>query len=142
MKITIDTSISGKFAKAGTDIKDGDRIKIMDAGQVLEGKFGEQYIFKVFTQKREEFNLAFNRTSRNNLARGYGQESEDWKEKVAKCFVVRQMVGDGLKNVLYLAPDGWVMTDDGEFQPEDEFEANDSAPLKADNSPNPDDIPF
>lgn len=120
MKIELDTGVQGKFAKSGVDIKDGDRIKILDSGQVIQGKFGEQYIFRVLTIKKEELNLAVNRTSRNNLGRGFGTETEEWTGKVAKAFVVRQMVGDKLLNVLYLAPDGWIMSEDGEFGPTDE----------------------
>ncbi len=122
MKIELDSGVEGKWAKAGKDIKDGDRIKIKDAGQVTNSGFKDedgtpkpQYVFKIVTQAKEEFNVAFNRTSRNTLGRGYGTETEEWIGKVAQCFVVKQMIGDGLKNVLYLAPDGWIMTDDGEF---------------------------
>lgn len=132
MRIEIDSNngVEGKWAKAGKDIKDGDRLKLLTAGQITESGFKDddgtpkqQYVFKILTKEREEFNVAFNRTSRNTLARGFGQESEDWVGKVVTCFVVKQMVGDGLKNVLYLAPDGWIMTEDGEFVGEDEMKA-------------------
>lgn len=140
MKIQLDTSVSGDWAKAEKDIRDGDRIKIVDAGQIQEGKFGEQYIFKIMTKDKKEFNLAFNRTSRNTLGRGFGTDTEDWKGKVVKTFVVRQMVGDGLKYVLYLAPDGWIMTDDGEFMAEGASEPEpEELPTK---EISPDDIPF
>lgn len=144
MLIKVETSIGGDWAKVGQNIKDGDRIQIKDAGQVIEGQFGEQFVFKILTSKKEEYNLAMNRTSRNNLAKGYGAESEVWVGKVAQAFVVKQMVGDGLKNVLYLAPDGWTMTDDGEFQPKEELEPpafiKNRTPKEEDI--NPDDIPF
>jgi len=134
MKIELDTEVKGKWGKAGKEIKDGDRLKVLDAGQTSEGSFGTQYIFKVLTKDKEEFNVAFNRTSRNTLGRGFGTETEDWVGKVIKAFVVKQMVGDGLKNVLYLAPDGWIMTDDGEFmanEENDEPEAKQTANTKA-----------
>src|SRR6185503_11688728 len=122
MKIELDNGVEGKWAKAGRDIKDGDRIKIKDAGQVTSSGFKDedgtpkpQYVFKIVTQGKEEFNVAFNRTSRNTLGRGWGTDTEEWVGKVATCFVVKQMIGDGLKNVLYLAPDGWIMSEDGEF---------------------------
>ena len=115
MRIPISSSVEGDWMKVGKDVKDGDRLQIKDAGQVIEGKFGEQTVFKVMTKDKQTFNLAMNRTTQNNLAKGYGEESEEWVGKVASAFVVKQMVGDGLKNILYLAPDGWTMTDDGEF---------------------------
>lgn len=138
MKIQVDSGISGTWAKVNKDIRDGDRLKILDAGQVQQGQFGEQYIFKIMTLRKEEFNLALNRTSRNNLARGYSADTEDWVGKVAKAFVVKQMVGEGLKNVLYLAPDGWTMNDDGEFSnPNEEKE---ETPEREEIGPDP--VPF
>lgn len=122
MRIQLDSNISGTWGKAGKDIKDGDRLKILDAGQIQEGKFGEQYIFKVMNTKKEEYNLALNRTTRNTLGRGFGTETQEWVGKIVKAFVIPQMVGDGLKKVLYLAPENWIMTDDGEFLNPDETE--------------------
>lgn len=118
MKITKKTSVDGNWAKAGKDLKDGDRIKIMDGGNIIEGDYGPRKVFKIMTTKKEEYLLSFNQTSLNNLVDGFGDESEGWVGKVVNCFVVKQMVGDGLKNVLYLAPEGWVMDDDGKFGPE------------------------
>ena len=136
---------------AGTDIKDGDLLKMLDAGQVIEGKFGEQYVFKFMTAKKEEGNIALNRTSRNTLGRGFGTETEDWVGKVVKAFVVKQMVGDGLKNVLYMAPKGWEMNDDGEFFDPNEGNMPEPEKPKAkayegldypEETINPDDVPF
>lgn len=132
MKITLDAGVSGDWAKIGEHIKDGDRLQIKNAGQVIEGKFGEQYVFSIMTLKKQEFNLALNRTSRNTLGRGFGTETEDWVGKVVKAFVVKQMVGDGLKNVLYLAPDGWQMSDDGEFYNPDAEKDEPARPTKYD----------
>ncbi len=140
MKIPTESSVEGKWGKAGTDIKDGERIQIKDAGQVLEGKFGEQFVFRVLTKKKEELNIAFNKTSRNNLARGYGQETDNWVDKVAKCYVVKQMVGDKLTTVLYLVPDGWEMNDDGEVSNPNEEPNNDE--MIKENNPFGDNIPF
>lgn len=108
-------SIDGKWAKTGQDIKDGERIKILDAGNLIEGDYGPRKVFKIMTLRKEEFNLNFNQTSINNLIDGYGEDTQYWVGKVAQVFVIKQMVGDGLKNVLYLAPDGWKMNEDGEF---------------------------
>lgn len=133
MKIEIDEykKVDGKWAKVGTDIKDGDRLQIKDAGTVspsgfknTDGSVKEQYVFKLMTGKKEEFNVALNRTSRNTLGRGFGSETEAWIGKVVTCFVVKQMIDSSLKNVLYLAPDGWIMSEDGEFlNPEEDTES-------------------
>ena len=127
MRINVEPSISGDWGKIGVDVRDGDRLQVRNAGQQIEGQFGPQFVFKVMNTKKKEFNIAFNKTSRNNLARVFGGETEDWLKKVIKAFVVKQMVGEGLKNVLYLAPEGWEMNEDGEFfnpAQEDEPKAN------------------
>lgn len=115
MKIQKKTSVEGEWAKAGKQIKDGDRIKIVDAGNIIEGDFGPRKVFKVMTMKREELLLSFNQTSLNNLVEGFGEETEEWVGKVVSVFVIKQMVGDGLKNVIYLAPEGWEMDENGKF---------------------------
>lgn len=107
--------VDGSWAKVGEAFKDGDRIKILDAGRIVEGDYGPRHVFKILNMKREEYNLSVNRTSLNNLAEGFGEESENWTGKVVNVFVVRQMVGDGLKNVVYLAPEGWTMDEEGHF---------------------------
>lgn len=130
MKVQRVTRAQGEFAKVGQDFKDGDTLVIRDAGQVISGDFGDRHVFKVETRNGEK-NLSLNQTSMNNLIDAYGAETNNWVGKNAKVFVVRQMVGDGLKNVCYLTGEGWLMTEDGKFVREG-----------AADEPNPDDIPF
>lgn len=115
MKVSKKANIGGDWAKIGEHIKDGDRVKIMDAGQKVPGDFGVRDVFRIMTIRKEELNLSLNQTSMNNLIDGWGDETESWAGKVAKIFVVRQMVGDGLKNVAYVAPEDWTMDVDGKF---------------------------
>ena len=133
-----EAGVSGEWGKAGKNIKDGDRIKIIDSGNIVEGDYGPRKVFKILTLKREELLLSFNSTSLNNLVDGFGAESEDWVGKVVSVFVVKQMVGDGLKNVIYLAPEGWEMNEDGKFVNPEKGEPQEPAK----NDINPDDIPF
>ena len=123
MKIPKTSGVEGKWIKVGQDIKDQDRLKILDAGILdTEGKFGARRVFKILTIKKQEFIMSFNQTSLNNLVDGFGEESENWAGKVVKAFVVRQMVGDALRNVCYLAPENWTMDDDGQFGPKEKQE--------------------
>lgn len=109
-------ALQGNWAKVGSDIKDGARLKILDAGTIDDsGNFGPKKVFKIMTTSREEFNISFNQTSLNNLIDGFGEMTESWVGKVINAFVIKQRVGDGLKNVLYLAPEGWEMSEDGNF---------------------------
>ena len=59
MKIPLESGVEGKWLKAGADVRDGDRLKMLDAGQVIEGKFGEQYVFKFpeIANSPPDFNL-------------------------------------------------------------------------------------
>lgn len=115
MKIQIKTGIRGTWAKAGLDLKDGDVVEILDAGQTdTSGNFGPKQVFKISTKGGEK-NLSLNQTSLNNLGKAYGDETENWVNKKAKVFVIKQMVGDGLKNVVYLAHPKAEMDDEGHF---------------------------
>ena len=117
--------VDGAWAKVGEHLKDGDRIKILDAGQIVDGDYGPRKVFRIMTTKKEELNLSFNQTSLNNLVDGFGEESEHWMGKVVNVFIVKQRVGDGLKNVCYLAPENWTMDDDGQFGPKEKLQSRD-----------------
>lgn len=138
MKVTKKISVGGNWAKVGEHINDGDRLKLLDGGQIVSGEFGDRRAFKILTMNREEFNLSFNQTSMNNLIDAWGDETDNWKDKIVKVFVVKQMIEKKLKNVAYLAPENWTMNQDGEFvNPE-----KDKAEEYPKDDINPDDIPF
>ena len=156
MRIDISEGVAGDWAKAGKDIKNGDIVKILDSGQVLpsgykdeDGKSKDQYVFKIRTKDTPPLNVALNKTSRINLGKGWGTETLEWVDKKCVAFVVKQMVGDGLKNVLYLAPEGWEMDEDtGDFfdpnapeTPTPKVASRPSLSTPTDDI-NPDDIPF
>ena len=111
MRVQKKVSIGGEWAKIGKHINDGDRIKLLDAGQIVSGEFGDRHVFHILTLKKEELNLSFNQTSMNNLIEAWGEDTDNWANRVVKAFVVRQMVGDGLKNVAYIAPEFWTMNE-------------------------------
>jgi hypothetical protein len=117
MKVQKVVRAQGEFAKVNEDYRDGDTMTIQDAGQVISGDFGDRHVFKISTKNGDK-NLTFNQTSMNNLIDAFGDDTSAWVGKDVRAFVVKQMVGDGLKNVSYLAAADWVMTDDGKFVPE------------------------
>lgn len=132
MKAAKKESVGGTFAKVGQDFKDGDRLKILDAGKIIHGDFGPRQVHKILTTKKVELNMSLNQTSINNLVDGFGSDTDEWVNKIVKVFVVRQMIGDGLKNVAYLAPEDWVMDDDGKFHNPDstiETDENEDSPF-------------
>lgn len=104
----------GEFAKVGEDFKDEDTLVIKNEGQIITGDYGDRHVFKVLTKNGEK-NLTFNQTSMNNLIDAYGEDTSSWIGKNTKVYIVKQMVGDGLKKVCYFVGEGWIMTDDGKF---------------------------
>lgn len=109
--------IKGEWAKIGTDIRDGDTLTILDAGTMNPSKFSDKddTVFKIETHNGEK-NMTFNRSSVNNLIAAYGDESESWKDKRVKAWVVKMSVGGSLKNVAFLAHPDWEMQEDGSFK--------------------------
>lgn len=114
MKITKKTSVAGQFARKGEDIKGGDLVKILNEGDIVTGEWGEQHVFKVLT-KNGERNCRFNQTTLNTLFDAFGEDTADWKGKDVQVWLIKAMVSGKLQTVLYLAPAGWDMNDDGRF---------------------------
>lgn len=116
MKIQKKVSMNGEFCKIGEDVKDGDVVKILDSGTVISGDYGDRHAFKIDTTNGEKI-LSFNQTSLNNLVDAIGDETENWKGKEIKVFIVKQMVSGKLRNIAYLTGKDWTMLDDGTFMP-------------------------
>ena len=115
----------GSFAKTGEDIKDGDVVTILDEGMTIPGEYGDQDVFKIKTEDGKEFLKAFNQSSKNNFIDAFGENTIDWIGKKAQVFVIKMMVSGKMKNVAFMAPEGWVMMDDGTFASRDENKDSD-----------------
>ncbi len=112
MEFTKKDAPNGTFAKKGTDIKNGDTITIADQGKVIDGKFGEQNVFKIKTTTGE-FLMSFNQTSLNSLINEFGTESSSWVGKSVKVIAVNQNVAGKFMQVYYVAPEGYVLGEAG-----------------------------
>ena len=109
------SSIKGEWAKAGQDVFDGDIVVVLDAGTLdTTGEFGPRYVFALKTRNGEK-NLGLNQTSINNLVDAFGQDSAGWVGQKAKAWVMKVMIGGGLKNVVYLSHPDAAMDDEGRF---------------------------
>ena len=86
--------------KFEADIKDGDIVTILTAGETTTGsaQYGskEQIVFKIRTRNGDKA-LPFNQTSLNNLIEAFGGETENWVNKEAKIWVDKVMGQDGYK---------------------------------------------
>jgi hypothetical protein len=128
----------GDYAKKGEDIKDGDLVTIHDAGQIVNGDYGDRMVFKVETRNGDK-NLSFNQKSMNNLIDAFGDDTVNWVGKKAKIWMVKAMVSGKFQNIVYLSDIGWMMADDGTF-----FAPNGSQAVKTGSQavkPIEDDIP-
>jgi hypothetical protein len=93
--------ISGKYVKKGEDIKNQDIIKILDEGQKAPGKFGDQDVFTVQTDKGE-FLIGMNQTSINNMIDVFGPDSKNWVGKKVKVWLIQDFKEGKLIWKLYL----------------------------------------
>lgn len=116
MKVQKVLKAQGEFLKVNVDIKDGDILTILDGGITITGKFGEQEVFKVKASSKEG-NLNFNQTSINNLIDAYGDETDNWRGKSIKVWVITMNVQGKFTKVVFLTAPDWLMSDDGKFVP-------------------------
>ncbi len=120
-----DNISQGKFAVKGQDIKDGDIIKLTDAGSeresTFQGKQRKQWVFEIETASGEKRLIAMNGKSINNMIEAYGHDSEEWVGKPVKVWIVRALVADKMTDVLYLSHPEADMDKDGRFILDPEF---------------------
>jgi hypothetical protein len=124
MKITIRRGGGVPFARKlpyeydGTkyeaDLQNGDVVKILDAGSVEQGQFGEQKNFKIKTRNGEK-KLAFNQQTQNVLAEELGDESENWIGKDVKVILKKDTIAGKKVIIPYLIVDGWSLDDYGDL---------------------------
>lgn len=86
--------------KFEADIKDGDIVTILTAGESTTGsaQYGskEQIVFKIHTRNGDKA-LPFNQTSLNNLIEAFGGDTENWVGKDVKIWIDKVMGADGYK---------------------------------------------
>jgi hypothetical protein len=95
------TTLEGKFAKKGEDIKNQDIVEILDEGTKIPGKFGEQDVFRIKTDKGE-FIIGMNQTSINNMVDAFGKNSKNWVGKNIKVWLIQDFKEGKLIWKLYL----------------------------------------
>ncbi len=122
----------GKFAQKGVEIKDGDIVKLLDAGSeresTFQGKTRKQWVFQIETASGDQRLIALNGKSINNLIEAFPNKenpeksnSGDWVGKPLKAWIVRALVADKMTDVLYLSHPQAEMDRDGNFILDPEF---------------------
>ena len=100
--------------KYEADLKNGDIVKILDAGELETGQFGEQKNFKIKTRNGEK-KLAFNQQTQNVLITGFGDETESWIGKEVKVILKKDTIAGKKVVIPYLVVDGWELDEYGEL---------------------------
>lgn len=98
-----------KIAMPDVDVKDGDVVYFLNAGQFItfKQKDGTERIrlkIEIKCVEGQIKEITLNETSRKQLIAGYGKMTEEWVDKQALAAVVTQNVGGDLKKVIYLSP--------------------------------------
>lgn len=112
------------------DIKNGDTVKIIDAGHTETGTFGEQTIFAIETRNGEK-NAPFNQSTINVLVDEFGNDSEKWAGQTVRVIIKKDTVAGKKVDIAYFVSGDWNLDEYGELcRPKDKGEIT------------PDDIPF
>lgn len=101
------------------DIKHGDKVTILDAGQIETGNFGDQHYFKIKTRNGEK-KAPFNQTTINILVEAFGDESEHWVGKEVNVIMKKTVIGGKKVMPAYFVTDGWYFDDFGDVVKDDE----------------------
>lgn len=111
------------------DLKDGDVVRVMDAGEKEMGQFGERTNFKIKTRNGEK-RVSFNASTIGVLAEEIGEESNDWVGKSVKV-LLRKAVINGKKVIIpYFVTEGYILDEYGELTREEDSDRNENGTKK------------
>ena len=107
-----DYEYEGKQFEA--DIKNGDKVKIMNEGVIEPSQFGDQHYFKIMTRNGEK-KAPFNQSSINILVPAFGEDSESWIGKEATVLTKKTVIAGKKVVVAYFVTEGWYLDDFGDL---------------------------
>tara|TARA_R100000365_G_C2715266_1_gene49423 strand:- start:225 stop:737 length:513 start_codon:yes stop_codon:yes gene_type:complete len=124
MKMTKRSTVIGVWAKKepyeyegkqyDADLMSGDRVRILNAGEIENGEFGERTVFSIMTRNGER-NLALNQSSINVLVDEFGEESAEWVGRDVRVLLKKDVVAGKRVIIAYLVTDGWYLDDFGDL---------------------------
>lgn len=100
--------------KYDADIKNGDVIRITDAGNVEQGQFGDQHNFRVKTRNGEK-KIALNQKTLNVLIDEFGDDTEAWIGKDVNVILKKDTIAGKKVEIAYLVVAGWKLDEYGEL---------------------------
>jgi hypothetical protein len=96
------------------DLKNGDVVKILDSGEIEQGKFGEQTAFKIKTRNGDK-KLSFNQKTINVLVQEFSDDTEQWTNKDVKVLLHKTIIVGKKAIVPYLVTNEWSLDEYGEL---------------------------
>jgi len=96
------------------DLQNGDTVKILDAGVIEAGQFGDQHNFKIDTRNGEK-KQSFNQATQNVLHDELGEESENWIGKEVNVILKKDTIAGKKVIIAYFVTDGWELDEYGEL---------------------------
>lgn len=112
MEFSKKTSVVGEWVKKGVDIRNGDKITLLDSGRIVDGQFGEQNVFSAETKNGAK-NVSLNQTSINALVTEFGKESKAWIGREIIVHAIKQNVQGKFIDVYYFVPAEYEMGEYG-----------------------------
>jgi hypothetical protein len=97
------------------DLKNGDRVVILNEGAIAVGQYGEQQVFKIETRNGEK-NLTLNQTTINILVDEFGEDSNKWIGKEVIVFLVKKVIAGKKSIIVYLATKDYSLDEYGELE--------------------------
>lgn len=124
MKMQKKTTVAGAYARKqpyeyegkqyDADLKNGDKVKILSAGQIVIGQYGEQKVFSIQTRNGDK-NITLNQSSENILIDEFGDDSEAWVGKEVNVILKKDVVAGKKVIIAYLVVDGWHLDEFGDL---------------------------
>ncbi len=137
--------------KFEADIKDGDKVKLLNAGVETQGNWGMQTNFNVKTRNGDK-KVAFNQSTINVLVDEYGSEGEVWIGKELNVILKKTLINGKKVVASYFVPNGYGLDEYGAIvklgQTSDKakIEDKEEIPVTSEQEElqniNPEDIPF
>ena len=95
------------FIAPNVDVKDGDKITIVDEGAyntLPTDPNKEVLTFWVVVPNGDKKKLSMNATSQRRCIASWGSESKEWVDKQCRVEIVKQQVFQQIREVIYLHP--------------------------------------
>ena len=112
MLYTKSNSVRGEWVKA-SELTNGIKVKLVSETKPIQGEYGEQNVAQAkFNGFEGVKNVRLNKTTINGLVSAFGEESNNWIDKVLIANIEKAIVAGKRQTILYLVPESWELKED------------------------------